>query len=81
MGLTTASTVTWGGAGDVAKVGFANFMLYTQCDRAIRAYYCTPCDQKLANRCQLEMHLEHAGEHHIVSWCERHGFEGCTDPR
>jgi hypothetical protein len=76
-----AVSVVWGVAGDVIHIEHERHMLWRECDRVIRAYHCVFCKQHLANRGQLEMHLELGGQHYVVSYCTRHGYEACEDPR
>jgi RNase P subunit RPR2 len=70
----TAAAVQYGAHGELATIEGARVYLYARCEAPAARWYCVLCHQPLANRGQLEMHLE-AGQHWIVVDCRRHGYE------
>jgi hypothetical protein len=68
------SAVTYAVAGELLTIDGTPVCLWSRCEAPASRWYCVHCKQSLANRGQLEMHLE-AGQHWLVVDCPVHGHE------
>jgi hypothetical protein len=74
--VNTAGDVVGARAGHAVRIEGEAVVLWSDCGRPARVLACIEHEQRLANRGQLEMHLETAsGPHTIAALCAVHGWE------
>ncbi len=66
--------VTWFRFGDVVESPgpngrFESWFVLHNCGHATSAFFCATCRLYLANRGNLEIHLERGGAHRLAVWC------------
>ena len=81
MGLTIPNppidaVITRARAGDTGLVNGEREEVREPCPHKALGFCCLFCHVVLANQFQLELHVERAGDHHLIArWCETHGAE------
>lgn len=72
--LTPYPNIVPARAGELLVLERDSFILWSSCGGPAPGLACVTCQRRLANKGQLEMHIE-SGTHVIAAWCPRHGWE------